>query len=291
MAERPVTARPALETAVSRERVSRRLARPAPLIPFSRVPAAILLLYLAVPLLALLWRGTSLATLRALGDPLVVSAIRLTLLTTGLVILLAVITGTPLAYWLARSDFRGKRLLETLIELPIALPPVIAGVALLMTFGRRGVFGPALEVFGIVLPFTTAAVVLAQLFVAVPFYVRGAALGFRAVPREVEEAAAVDGAEPWQTFRRITLPLAFPGLLSGLLLCGTRAAAEFGATLLFAGNLPGRTQTMTLAIMTAMETDVNRALALAVLLLLASLAILLGVRAMLGGRDELAMKG
>ncbi len=201
------------------------------------------------------------------------------------------ITGTPLAYWLARSGFRGKQLVETLVELPIALPPVIAGVALLMAFGRRGVLGPALEVFGLTLPFTTAAVVLAQLFVAVPFYVRGAALGFRAVPRELEEAAAVDGATPWQAFRRITLPLAFPGLLSGMLLCGTRAAAEFGATLLFAGNLPGRTQTMTLAIMTAMETDVSRALALAVLLLLVSLAILLGVRALLGGRDELAVNG
>ncbi len=291
MAERPVTARTAQQTAASHERLSRPPARPSRPVPFARVPAVLLLLYLAVPLLALLWRGTSLATLRALGDPLVVSAIRLTLLTTGLVLLLAVLTGTPLAYWLARSSFRGKQLVETLVELPIALPPVIAGVALLMTFGRRGVFGPALDLFGITLPFTTAAVVLAQLFVAVPFYVRGAALGFRAVPRELEEAAAVDGATGWAAFRRITLPLAFPGLLSGLLLCGTRAAAEFGATLLFAGNLPGRTQTMTLAIMTAMETDVSRALALAVLLLLVSLAILIGVRALLGGRDELGMNG
>ncbi|MCM8749268.1 ABC transporter permease [Thermomicrobiaceae bacterium CFH 74404] len=291
MAERPATARTAQQTVASHERLSRPPARPSRPVPFARVPAVLLLLYLAVPLLALLWRGTGPATLRALGDPLVVSAIRLTLLTTGLVLLLAVLTGTPLAYWLARSSFRGKQLVETLVELPIALPPVIAGVALLMAFGRRGVFGPALEVFGIALPFTTAAVVLAQLFVAVPFYVRGAALGFRAVPRELEEAAAVDGATGWEAFRRITLPLAFPGLLSGLLLCGTRAAAEFGATLLFAGNLPGRTQTMTLAIMTAMETDVSRALALAVLLMLVSLAILLGVRALLGGRDELAMSG
>ncbi|MBX6754994.1 MAG: ABC transporter permease subunit, partial [Thermorudis peleae] len=186
-----------------------------------------------------------------------------------------------------RRHFPGKALAETLVELPIALPPVIAGVALLMAFGRRGLFGPTLEHVGITLPFTPIAVVMAQLFIAIPFYIRGASLGFRSVPREVEEAAAIDGASAWQTYRHITFPLAFPGILSGLLLCGTRAAAEFGATLLFAGNLPGRTQTMTLAIMTAMETNLTQALSLSVLLLGFSLVIVMAAWVLLGHREVL----
>ncbi len=202
--------------------------------------------------------------------------------------LAALVFGTPLAYLLARREFPGKALVEGLIELPIALPPLIAGVGLLMAFGRRGLFGSTLEAFGIALPFTTAAVVLAQLFVSVPFYVRAAILGFRAVPREVEEAAAVDGASGWRTFHSISVPLAFPGLLSGVLLCGTRAASEFGATLMFAGNFPGRTQTLTLAVMTAMETDVSEALALSVLLLAVAVGVVIGARLLLGRRDLLA---
>ena len=281
MVEHRASAQPVPKKQATLVRADRPRARGPRTLPLSGFPAALLLLYLAVPLLALLWRGASLATLRALGDPLVVSAIRLTLLTTGLVLLLAVLTGTPLAHWLARRDFRGKQLVETLVELPIALPPVIAGVALLMAFGRRGLFGPLLERFDVVLPFTTAAVVLAQLYVGVPFYIRAAALGFRAVPRELEEAAAVDGASRWAAFRSVVVPLAFPGMLSGLLLCATRAASEFGATLMFAGNFPGRTQTLTLAVMSAMESSVSRALALSVLLVLAALAVVLGTRLLL----------
>ncbi|MCS7256736.1 MAG: ABC transporter permease [Thermomicrobium sp.] len=252
--------------------------------------ATLLLVYLTVPVVAIIWRGASWATLQALGDPLVVAALHLTALTTGLVVLVALLAGTPLAYLLARRTFPGKAVIETLVELPIALPPVIAGVGLLVAFGRRGLFGPVLEAFGIVLPFTTAAVVLAQLFVAVPFYVRAAALGFRAVPRELEEAAQVDGASGWVAFRKVTVPLAMPGLFSGVLLCATRAASEFGATLMFAGNFPGRTQTLTLAVMTAMETNVSRALALACLLLLAALIVVLGAR-LLVGESETRLSG
>ncbi len=241
-----------------------------------------MLLYLAIPMAAILGRGASLETLQALGDPMVRAALRLTGLTTGLVMVTALILGTPLAYLLARREFRGKAVVETLVELPVALPPVVAGVGLLLTFGRRGLLGPLLESMGFSLPFTPAAVVLAQLFVGAPFYIRAAALGFRAVPREVEEAAAVDGASGWQILRFITVPLAFPGLLSGLLLCGTRAASEFGATLMFAGNFPGRTQTLTLAVMTAMETSVSRALALAVILWLVALGVVLSARLLLG---------
>ncbi|GBD18393.1 Sulfate transport system permease protein CysW [bacterium HR27] len=248
--------------------------------------AVLVLGYLLLPLLAVVLRGASIETIRALGDPLVIAALRLTGLTTALVVLAAIVFGTPLAYYLARTDFRGKAIVETLVELPIALPPVIAGVGLLMAFGRRGLFGPVLERFDVVLPFTTAAVVLAQLYVSVPFYIRAAALGFRGVPREVEEAAAVDGASTWERFRYVVVPLAFPGMFSGLLLCATRAAAEFGATLMFAGNFPGRTQTLTLAVMTWMESSVSRALALSVLLVAAAVAVVLGTRLLFGQQDE-----
>lgn len=234
--------------------------------------------YLALPLAALLGRVAHLEVVRALRDETVLTAIRLTAITTMAVALVVVGAGTPLAYLLARRSFRGKAAVEALVELPIALPPVIAGVALLMAFGRRGLLGPMLERLGVVLPFTPAAVVMAQLYVSSAFYIRGATLGFRAIPRELEEAAAVDGAGGWQIFRHITLPLAMPGLLSGLLLCLTRAASEFGATLMFAGNLPGRTQTLTLAVMTAMETDLERALALSLLLLAIALGVTLGAR-------------
>ena len=165
-------------------------------------------------------------------------------------------------------------MIEILIDLPLVLPPVVAGVALLMAFGRQGLLGHQLSVLGIVLPFSTAAVVMAQLFVSVPFYVRGALLGFRLVPRDIEEAAEIDGATTWQTFRHITMPLALPGIASGAILCWARAVSEFGATLMFAGNISGRTQTMPLAIMTAMETNLNSALALAVLLVVAAALVL-----------------
>jgi molybdate transport system permease protein len=238
-----------------------------------------------------LWYGIHAETLHALGDQFVLAALRLTGLTTFCAVLAAIVAGTPLAYYLARNEFPGKAIVETVIELPIALPPLVAGVGLLLAFGRRGLFGPVLENVGITLPFTTAAVVLAQIFIAVPFYVRGAVLGLRAVPRELEEAAAMDGASEWVTFVRVVLPLALPGMLSGLLLCATRAAAEFGATLMFAGNFPGRTQTMTLAIITAMETSVSRALALSVLLLLASVVVVLLARLLLGRQQTAGLVG
>ncbi|MER3450573.1 MAG: molybdate ABC transporter permease subunit [Chloroflexota bacterium] len=242
----------------------------------------LVLLYFALPVVAILWFGLSFETLGALGEPPVLAALGLTAFTTLIVVVAALAAGTPLAYLLARREFRGKAVVEALVELPVALPPVVAGVALLMVFGRRGLFGPLLEQLGLILSFSTAAVVMAQFFVGAPFYIRAAALGFRTVPREVEEAAAVDGATPWQTFCHVTFPIALPGILSGLLLCGTRAAAEFGATLMFAGNFPGRTQTLTLAVYTAMESSLSRALALSVLLVLMALGVVVGARLLLG---------
>ncbi len=250
------------------------------------VPASLALVYLLVPLVGLVVASSTFG-LRLTGS-VVPGAIRLTLLTSALATLLSVVGGTPLAYLLARRPFPGQRVIETAVELPLVVPPVVAGVALLVVFGRRGILGPVLGTLGIELPFTTAAVVLAQLFVAGPFFIVSAKLGFSAVPREVEEAAAIDGASGWQQFWAIALPLALPSLLGGAILCWARATSEFGATLLFAGNLPGRTQTMALAIMTALESDFAAALALSVLLLALSCGVLVAVRLLAGGRLSVA---
>lgn len=255
--------------------------------PLVTLPGAALALFLVVPLIALVWRGVgSSGFWPALNRPLVLQALRLSAETTLTTVLVALVAGTPLAYLLARRSFHGKRLVEIAVDLPLVLPPVVAGVALLMAFGRRGLLGDELALLGLEIPFTTTAVVLAQVFVAVPFYVRGARLGFRAVSAEVEEAAAIDGASGWATFRHVTAPLALPGMASGLILCWARALSEFGATLMFAGNFTGRTQTMPLAIMTAMESDLGAALALSVLLVGASACVLVVSRLFAGDRLE-----
>ncbi len=247
------------------------------------VPSGLLLLYSALPLLALTWRAcSSPALVQSLATPVVLQAVRLTALTTAATLLASIVAGTPLAYLLARRTFPGKWLVQLLVDLPLVLPPVVAGVALLMAFGRRGLLGAQLSVLGIELPFTTTAVVLAQLFIAAPLYVRSAQVGFAAVDPALEEAAAIDGASPRQTFWYVMLPLALPGLAGGAVLCLARAASEFGATLMFAGNFAGRTQTMSLAIMAAFETDLAAALALAVLLLGLSGAALVLMHALTG---------
>jgi molybdate transport system permease protein len=249
------------------------------------VPAALLVLFILVPLVALVWRALQSPSFwPSLRGPFVLQALQLTGFTTGCTLLLAFVGGTPLAFVLARSSFRGKRLVETAIDFPLLLPPVVAGVALLMAFGRRGLLGGQLGMLGIELPFTTAAVILAQLFVAGPFYVRSARIGFGAVPRAIEEAAAIDGASTWASFTQVTFPLALPGIASGAILCFGRAVSEFGATLLFAGNLPGRTQTMSLAIVQAMQSNLSAALALAVLLVGISGALLFLSRTLVGDR-------
>jgi len=243
---------------------------------FCAVPTALLLLFIAIPLMALIWRATAdPAFWPSMTKPLVLEALWVTLLTTTATLLVSMAAGTPLAYVLARRTFPGKWLIETLTDLPLVLPPVTAGVALLMAFGRRGVLGPQLELLGIELPFSMPAVVLAQTFVAGSFYVRGAKLGFAAIEPEIEEAAAIDGASALTGFWYVTLPLALPGMVSGLVLCLARAVSEFGATLMFAGNFAGRTQTMSLAIMTALESDLSAALALAVLLVVMAAAVLM----------------
>jgi len=246
-----------------------------------------LALFLSSPLLIMALYLLRESPWPAAASDLVRQALVLTAKTSAGSTLLAIGAGTPLAYLLARRRFPGKAFLEGLVELPVVIPPTAAGVLLLLTFGRRGALGPLLEGMGITLPFTPAGVVVAQLFISAPFYIRGARLGFMMVPRELEEAAAVDGASALQILRHVTLPLAFPGLFSGLLLCWARAVGEFGATYLFAGNMPGRTQTMPLAILTAMERDLGAALLLTGMLTLFAFVILLGAWLLLGSREDI----
>lgn len=239
------------------------------------VPAAALALFLAVPLVGLLVRAaTSSGLLAAVFRPIVLDALRLSLITTTIVLVVTVLLGSPLALLLARRRLRGRVILDSLVDLPIVLPPAVAGLALLLTFGRRGVLGPALGSVGVELPFTTAAVVLASVFVSAPFFVRAARAGFMAVPRELEEAARVEGASELQVFRFVTAPVAAPALFGGAVLAWARALGEFGATIMFAGQFAGRTQTMPLAIYAALESDTDAALSLSVLLLGLSFALL-----------------
>ena len=240
------------------------------------VPAVLFALFVAVPLGALVYRAAeSGELLDSLRRPIVREALRVSVVTSFVTLAVVVVLGTPLAYLLARASFPGKRLVDTLIDLPMVLPPVVAGVALLMAFGRRGVFGPELRSAGVELAFTTTAVVLAQIFVSAPFYIRAAKVGFQSVDRRLEQVAYTLGASRLSTFRRVVLPLAAPAVLGGAVLCWARALSEFGATMMFAGNFRGRTQTMPLAVMTAMESDLYAALAIAVVLLAASALVLI----------------
>jgi molybdate transport system permease protein len=240
------------------------------------VSAAALLL-LTLPVAVLVVRGIQTHGWdRWAGSPdsSIAAAIGLSIVTTLLTATLTVGLGTPLAYVFARRQFPLKRTLNLLIELPIVLPPVVAGLALLLAFGRRGFLGPALESAGITLPFTTAAVVLAQTFVSAPFYIRSAQIGFQNISPEIEDAARVDGASGFALFRRITLPLSSRALAAGLTLSWARALGEFGATILFAGSLAGRTQTMPLLVYNILERDIDAAIWTSLILLGLALAAL-----------------
>jgi molybdate transport system permease protein len=243
--------------------------------------AAPLTLFFLVPLVMLFVRSSPSDILASLMKPMVRQAVQVSLLTTLYSLVFIILLGTPMAYLLGRHEFPGKRLLDMLVDLPTLLPPSVAGVALLITFGRRGLVGAWLEGMGIQIVFTPFAVVLAQLFIAAPFFVRSAALGFSAIDEETEQAAQLDGATPWQVFRYIILPLSYPALLSGATTSWARALGEFGATILFAGNFPGRTQTMPTAIYLGFETDLDTALTLSAILILISLAVLFVVKGLL----------
>ncbi len=241
-----------------------------------------LLFLLLLPLLALVLRVDAAQLLANLRSPAVGQAIGLSLITSTITTALALLLGTPLAYLLARRRFAGSAVLDTLVDLPMVLPPSVAGIALLIAFGRRGLFGQYFEDVGLRIAFTQTAVVMAQMFVAAPFYVKAASAGFADVDRELEQAAAIDGAGPLRVFSAITLPLAKTSLLGGLVMTWARALGEFGATIIFAGNFPGRTQTMPLAIYLGIELNFNVALTLALILLATSFAVLFVVKRILG---------
>ncbi len=240
-----------------------------------------LLLFLLLPLVALVLRVNLERLLANLRDSAVTQAIGLSLITTALTVLITVVAGTPVAYLLARRRFRGRTALDTLIDLPMVLPPSVAGIALLVAFGRRGLLGQYISAAGLEIAFTQVAVVLAQTFVAAPFYVKAAVAGFAGVDRDLEQAAALDGAAPPQIFRYVTLPLAWTALFGGAVMTWARALGEFGATIIFAGNFPGRTQTMPLAIYLGFELELNVALTLSVILLGTSFAVLFVVKGVL----------
>ena len=217
--------------------------------------------------------------------PQVVDALRLTLVSSAISAALILIMGTPLAYWLAQGEFRGKRFIDTLVDLPLVLPPAVAGVALLMTLGRVGFVGVHLAP-KITLPFTTAAVIIAQTFVAGPFYIRQARVGFESVPRQLQMASLTMGASPLRTFFRVTAPLASHAILAGLVMAWARAVGEFGATLMFAGNLQGVTQTMPLAIYAYMEQDIRVSVVLSVTLVAVSFLVIIVTKFLLGQRKD-----
>ena len=233
---------------------------------------------LVLPMVALLLSSSpselALSVEHRLFWPAIALSARTTVTSLGIVLL----TGTPLAWWLATTRSRAAGVVETLVELPIVVPPAVVGVALLQAFGRSGLFGPSLQELGVQLPFSTAAVVLAQVVVSAPFYVSGASTAFRKVEPDLLLVARTLGASRARAFFRVAVPVALPGLLAGAALSWARSLGEFGATLLFAGNLPGQTQTMPLAIYTALESDIRVAQALALVLAACGLVALLALR-------------
>jgi molybdate transport system permease protein len=243
------------------------------------IPAALGLLFLVLPLAGLVVRAPWTTLPQRLAEPGVLTALRLSLQTATIATLFCLTLGVPLAWLLARVEFPGRRIVRALVTVPLVLPPVVGGVALLLVFGRRGILGSWLDTtFGITLPFTTAGVVLAEAFVAMPFLVIAVEGALRGADARYEEAAATLGAGRWTTFTHVTLPLVAPGIAAGAVLCWARALGEFGATITFAGNFPGRTQTMPLAVYLALETDLQAAIVLSLVLLTVSVGILAALR-------------
>jgi molybdate transport system permease protein len=242
-------------------------------------PAALGLAFLALPLVGLLIRAPWATLGDRLQDPSVVQALRLSLVTASTATLVSLLVGVPLAWVLARTTFPGRSLVRAFITLPLVLPPVVGGLALFLSLGREGYAGTVIDDwFGITLPFTTAAVVLAQTFVAMPFLVISVEGALRATDSRYDEAAATLGASRWRTFARVTVPLSLPGIVAGAVLGWARALGEFGATIMFAGNFPGRTQTMPLKVFLALQTDPDAAIVLSLVLLAVSITVLAVLR-------------
>ena len=238
----------------------------------------ITLAFLAVPIIALFTQVPLGDVPGLLRRPEVRDALAVTVRTNAIANALILVFGTPTAWFIARREFRGKALVVTLVELPLVLPPAVAGIGLLAAVGAGGLFGGALKDAGIVLPFTEWATVLAITFVASPFYVRQAISAFESIDPTLTDAARTLGAGPGRTFWRVALPLAAGGLLAGWVLAFARGVGEFGATIIFAGNVRGQTQTLTLTIYEQLESDLDVALAIGVLLVVLSGGVLLSYK-------------
>jgi molybdate transport system permease protein len=250
------------------------------------LPAGLLGLFLGLPGAVLVARSLLDGSLaRALTAQVVLSALALSLTTTAISLVLTVAFGLPLAVILARRRFRGSWLVEAIVDLPLVLPPSVAGLSLLLVLGRRGFLGGPLDAVGIEIPFTTFAVILAQTFVSAPFFVRSARTGIATVERDFEDAARIDGASELDVFRHITVPLAAGPLAAGLVMSWARALGEFGATIMFAGNVEGRTQTLPLVVYGEFQSgDLDASIAAAAILVLAAFGVLVAVRLLHWGR-------
>ena len=248
-----------------------------------RLVAGLTLLFLGLPVVVLILRSVLDGSLvDAFTTQVVLDALLLSLITTSTSLVLTVLFGLPVAWLLARRTFRGSWLVETIVDIPIVLPPAVAGLGLLLVFGRRGLLGDA---FDLSIPFTTLAVILAQTFVSAPFFIRSARTGIAGVDRDLEAAARVDGASEVQLFRRITVPLAATALAAGLVMSWARSLGEFGATIMFAGNIEGRTQTLPLVVYGEFQAgDLDASIAAAAILVLAAFGVLLAVRVLHWGR-------
>lgn len=239
--------------------------------------------FIALPVVALFLKSPLDTTLRSLSDQVVVDALRLSLMTSAITTITVVVMGTPIAYVSARFRYFGKELADSLIDLPVIMPPAVAGIALLMAFGRMGILGQHLNGFGISIAFTTLAVIMAQVFVSSPFYIRQARTSFEDVDLALENAARTLGASRIYTFRYVILPIAINGLVSGAIMAFARSLGEFGATMMFAGNFQGRTQTMPLAIYTAMQGDLDVSLCIAIILVAISFLVIVLVKTLTRG--------
>lgn len=248
--------------------------------------AGLFALFLGLPVLTLVVRAVVDGSLQvALVSPVVLDALWLSLVTTAISLVITVTLGLPLAFVLARRQFRGKGLVETIVDLPIVLPPSVAGLALLLVFGRRGLLSAPFEVLGFSVPFTTIAVILAQTFVSAPFFIRSARTGIAGVDRDLEDAARSDGATEPQLFRAVTVPLAGAALAAGLTMSWARSLGEFGATIMFAGNVEGRTQTLPLVVYGEFQGgNLDASIAAAAILVLAAFGVLVAVRVFHWGR-------
>ncbi len=236
---------------------------------------SVMLAFLFLPLISVFISRSPLELISNLNTEIAYQALLLSLETTLVSLSIIVVFGTPLAYWVAKYSFRGKRILEVALQMPIVVPPAVAGVGLILVFGNLGLLGGTLSAFGVGVAFTWIAVIMAQVFIAAAFYVFAARQAFEAVDDELLAVSRTLGESPWRTFLRITVPLALPGLISGAALSLARALGEFGATIVFAGNLPGSTQTMPLAIYTALQSNFDVAVAISALLLSVAFILLL----------------